>query len=72
MIEAIEEQLSLTPELVEPSKASLWRYGNVSSSSLWYTLAYIETFKVRGCPAMQLVLARKQMHKDTCARENGG
>lgn len=46
VIEEIEKQLNLSKELVEPSKASLWRFGNVSSSSIWYILGYIETFKV--------------------------
>lgn len=45
VIEEIEKQLTLSKDLVEPSKASLWRFGNVSSSSIWYILGYIETFK---------------------------
>lgn len=35
VIDAIEEQLELTPELAQPSKEALRRYGNVSSSSIW-------------------------------------
>jgi 3-ketoacyl-CoA synthase len=35
VIDAIEEQLALTPELAQPSKEALRRYGNVSSSSIW-------------------------------------
>eukprot|EP00884_Botryococcus_braunii_P017809 jgi/Botrbrau1/4711/Bobra.0218s0031.1 len=42
VIDAIEEQLALTPELAQPSKEALRRYGNVSSSSIWYVLAWIE------------------------------
>eukprot|EP01026_Neomeris_dumetosa_P025987 TRINITY_DN2128_c0_g1_i4.p1 TRINITY_DN2128_c0_g1~~TRINITY_DN2128_c0_g1_i4.p1 ORF type:complete len:561 (-),score=55.44 TRINITY_DN2128_c0_g1_i4:425-1951(-) len=43
VIEEIEKQLSLTEDLITPSKATLSRYGNVSSSSVWYILAYLET-----------------------------
>ena len=43
MIDAIEQQLELTPALVGPSRETLHRYGNLSSSSIWYVLANIET-----------------------------
>jgi 3-ketoacyl-CoA synthase len=43
VIDAIEQQLALSPGLVEPSRAALYRYGNVSSSSVWYVLAFIES-----------------------------
>jgi 3-ketoacyl-CoA synthase len=43
VIDEIEKQLSLGREAIEPSRASLFRYGNVSSSSIWYVLAYIES-----------------------------
>jgi 3-ketoacyl-CoA synthase len=43
VIDAIEKQLELTPELVGPSRETLYRYGNISSSSIWYVLANIET-----------------------------
>ena len=39
VIEEIEKQLHLTPEQTKPSKDSLYRYGNTSSSSVWYELA---------------------------------
>eukprot|EP01006_Ploeotia_vitrea_P045854 TRINITY_DN66973_c6_g3_i1.p1 TRINITY_DN66973_c6_g3~~TRINITY_DN66973_c6_g3_i1.p1 ORF type:complete len:953 (+),score=542.04 TRINITY_DN66973_c6_g3_i1:83-2860(+) len=42
VIEAIEEALRLTPEDIAASKATLKRYGNTSSSSIWYELAYME------------------------------
>jgi 3-ketoacyl-CoA synthase len=43
VIDAIERQLELTPEMVAPSRETLHRYGNLSSSSIWYVLANIET-----------------------------
>jgi 3-ketoacyl-CoA synthase len=45
VIDAMESNLSLSRSAVEPSRAALFRYGNVSSSSIWYVLAYIETFR---------------------------
>ncbi|GIL94726.1 hypothetical protein Vretimale_703, partial [Volvox reticuliferus] len=44
VIDEIEKQLHLTNDMVEPSRAALYRYGNVSSSSIWYVLAFLETF----------------------------
>ncbi|KAG2497371.1 hypothetical protein HYH03_004529 [Edaphochlamys debaryana] len=44
VIDEIERQLHLTTDMVEPSRAALYRYGNVSSSSIWYVLAYLEAF----------------------------
>lgn len=38
VIEEIERQLQLRPESVSPSKESLYRYGNTSSSSIWCDL----------------------------------
>lgn len=35
VIDEIEKQLSLTKDYVDPSRATLYRYGNVSSSSIW-------------------------------------
>lgn len=35
VIDEIEKQLRLTNEMVEPSRAVLYRYGNTSSSSIW-------------------------------------
>ncbi len=45
VIDAIEKQLELTKEMVTPSRETLHRYGNISSSSIWYVLANIETKK---------------------------
>ena len=36
VVDAIEQQLSLSKALVEPSRAGLYRFGNISSSSIWY------------------------------------
>eukprot|EP00878_Enallax_costatus_P026470 GHUV01028408.1.p3 GENE.GHUV01028408.1~~GHUV01028408.1.p3 ORF type:complete len:103 (+),score=36.45 GHUV01028408.1:268-576(+) len=35
--------MQLKREAVEPSRASLYRFGNTSSTSIWYELAYIES-----------------------------
>ena len=35
VIDAIEKQLELLPEHVGPSRETLYRYGNISSSSIW-------------------------------------
>ncbi|GBF91682.1 hypothetical protein Rsub_03986 [Raphidocelis subcapitata] len=43
VIDEIEKQLALTDAMVEPSRAVLYRYGNISSSSIWYVLSYIES-----------------------------
>jgi 3-ketoacyl-CoA synthase len=45
VVDAIEKQLNLSRALVEPSRAGLYRFGNISSSSIWYVLAYIESHK---------------------------
>lgn len=43
VIDEIEKQISLTPYLTQPSRDTLCRYGNTSSSSIWYVLANIES-----------------------------
>jgi 3-ketoacyl-CoA synthase len=42
IIDGLEENLKLAPHHVEPSRATLYRYGNTSSSSIWYELQFIE------------------------------
>ena len=35
VLDTMEKQLSLSQELMEPSRAGLYRFGNVSSTSIW-------------------------------------
>lgn len=42
VIDAIKENLKLKDKDVEASKMTLYRFGNTSSSSIWYTLSYLE------------------------------
>ncbi|TVU28367.1 hypothetical protein EJB05_19884, partial [Eragrostis curvula] len=42
VIDELQRSLKLSDEQVEASRMTLHRFGNTSSSSLWYELAYIE------------------------------
>jgi len=42
IIDGMAQNLKLSPWHTEPSRATLYRHGNTSSSSVWYELAYIE------------------------------
>ncbi|KAJ4847988.1 3-ketoacyl-CoA synthase 11 [Turnera subulata] len=42
LLDELEKNLELTQWHMEPSRMTLYRFGNTSSSSLWYELAYSE------------------------------
>jgi len=42
VIDGLEQNFNLSAYDVEPSRATLYRYGNTSSSSIWYELNFIE------------------------------
>ncbi|VAI52119.1 unnamed protein product [Triticum turgidum subsp. durum] len=42
VLDELENSLKLSPWHMEPSRMTLYRFGNTSSSSLWYELAYCE------------------------------
>ncbi|WOK95634.1 hypothetical protein Cni_G04341 [Canna indica] len=42
VLDELESSLALSPWHMEPSRMTLYRFGNTSSSSLWYELCYCE------------------------------
>ena len=42
VLDELEKNLGLSKWHMEPSRMTLYRFGNTSSSSLWYELAYFE------------------------------
>ena len=44
VIDAIENNLNLPSHVLEPSRLSLYRYGNVSSASIWYELELVAEY----------------------------
>ncbi|CAL6085088.1 3-ketoacyl-CoA_synthase [Hexamita inflata] len=42
VLDSLQEQFGLSDELIAASRASLYMYGNTSSASIWYELAYHE------------------------------
>ena len=45
VIDGMQKVLKMNDEETEPSRATLYKWGNVSSSSIWYVLAFIESYK---------------------------
>ncbi|WIA09022.1 hypothetical protein OEZ85_008436 [Tetradesmus obliquus] len=43
IIDGLEKEMQLSRQQVEASRASLYRFGNTSSTSVWYELAFIES-----------------------------
>ncbi len=43
VLEALESSLKLKAQQVQPSKDTLWRFGNTSAASTWYILSRIES-----------------------------
>ena len=46
MIDSMQDMFKLNAEQIAASKAALFHYGNTSSASIWYELAYHESQKM--------------------------
>ena len=44
VIDSMEQNLGMSKAMVEASRAALYEFGNTSSCSVWYELAYAESF----------------------------
>ncbi|KAI3741911.1 hypothetical protein L1987_59590 [Smallanthus sonchifolius] len=42
VLDELQKTLGLSDDVMEASRMTLYRYGNTSSSSIWYELAYVE------------------------------
>ncbi|KAJ9696007.1 hypothetical protein PVL29_008325 [Vitis rotundifolia] len=42
VLDEVERNLKISETQMEPSRMTLYRFGNVSSSTVWYELAYVE------------------------------
>lgn len=55
VIEEVEKKLALTPKHVQPSKETLYRYGNTCCAAVFYVLSNVES-KVRAVCQLALHL----------------
>ncbi len=67
VIEEIEKQLQLAPDNVQPSKDTLFRYGNTSSSSIWSVLGAC-TAVMATC--WRLIMARNSIDVSQLAKQD--
>jgi 3-ketoacyl-CoA synthase len=70
VLKGIQKGMNLPIEAVLPSFASLRDMGNTSSSTTWYSIAYLETQKMvtRGQTIMQVTRLGHQQGADRAAR----
>ncbi|KAH0573206.1 3-ketoacyl-CoA synthase [Spironucleus salmonicida] len=47
VLDGMQQMFNLNKQQMEASRAALWRYGNTSSASIWYGLAYHENQGVK-------------------------